>query len=78
MAEINPARWKCRSDNHNISIYVEKGPSGGLILTRPNGQKDFIFAESKITTVREFGRMLMDIADWADDQKENSGSPMDS
>ena len=77
MANIQPAKWKCRSDEHNISIYVELGSSGGVILSKPNNQKEFVFAQSKISTIREFGRMFIDIARWAEEEhKKISGNPM--
>ena len=68
---IEPSKWT--ATNGAISVQVEKGPNGGVILSQPNNDKTFQFAESRTSTLRSFGELFIKIAEWFDKEKEKGG-----
>ena len=64
--EIAPVKWKAQLGS--IELFIERGANGGLIITKPNGEKTFQFAESSIRTIRSFAEIFDYIAKWAENQ----------
>ena len=68
--QIEASKWKVT--NGNVTVQVEKGSHGGVIVTRPDHDHKFQFSESKSSTLRSFGEIFIRIAEWIEEENAKS------